>query len=185
MQRRVAATPRLRRGRSVKTSRGDAAAATDVPWRRVTPQVLRRWNRDVLVGRCRAAARAFKHTGLGPPYERSRGHVVDRGTRRPNVHTAGLEYGCGIAEHCGALWPNRWIETFTEGLQREGVESPVILTRAGWAGMQTTGAVLWSSRAGVETIDTQGATFTLLRAGRTSRPRSNRSESRSASASQP
>jgi len=30
-------------------------------------------------------------------------------------------------------------------LKKEGVESPVILTRAGWAGMQTTGAVLWSS----------------------------------------
>jgi alpha-D-xyloside xylohydrolase len=63
----------------------------------------------------------------------------------PNVHTGGLEYACGLAEHCGALWPNRWIETFTEGLRREGVASPVILTRAGWAGMQTTGAVLWSS----------------------------------------
>jgi alpha-D-xyloside xylohydrolase len=33
----------------------------------------------------------------------------------PNVRTAGLEYGCGIAEHCGALWSNRWIESFTEG----------------------------------------------------------------------
>ena len=63
----------------------------------------------------------------------------------PNVRTGGLEYACGIAEYCGALWPNRWIETFTEGLKKEGVESPVILTRAGWAGMQTTGAVLWSS----------------------------------------
>ena len=63
----------------------------------------------------------------------------------PNVKTAGLEYACGAAEYCGALWPNRWIETFTEGLKKEGVASPVILTRAGWAGMQTTGAVLWSS----------------------------------------
>ena len=63
----------------------------------------------------------------------------------PNVKTDGLEYACGIAEYCGALWPNRWIETFTEGLKKEGVESPVTLTRAGWAGMQTTGAVLWSS----------------------------------------
>ena len=54
----------------------------------------------------------------------------------PNVRTGGLEYACGLAEHCGALWPNRWIETFTEGLRREGVASPVILTRAGWAGVQ-------------------------------------------------
>ena len=78
----------------------------------------------------------------------------------PNVKTEGLEYACGIAEcllrskclclfssipqslhqrlvrrsrYCGALWPNRWIETFTEGLKKEGVESPVTLTRAGWA----------------------------------------------------
>ena len=47
----------------------------------------------------------------------------------PNVKTAGLEYACGIAEYCGALWPNRRIETFQAGLKKEGVESPVTLTR--------------------------------------------------------
>lgn len=38
----------------------------------------------------------------------------------PNVKTAGLEYACGIAEYCGALWPNRWIETFADGLHQAG-----------------------------------------------------------------
>jgi alpha-glucosidase (family GH31 glycosyl hydrolase) len=37
------------------------------------------------------------------------------------------------------------LQTFTDGLRQAGVASPVILTRAGWAGMQSTGAVLWSS----------------------------------------
>lgn len=85
-------------------------------------------------------------------WEKAKAGYFDRGIdmfwlddTEPNVDTNGLEWGCGAAEHCGALWPNRWIETFTEGLKREGVASPVILTRAGWAGMQTTGAVLWSS----------------------------------------
>jgi len=85
-------------------------------------------------------------------WEKAKAGYFDRGIdmfwlddTEPNVNTKGLEWGCGAAEHCGALWPNRWIETFTEGLKREGVASPVILTRAGWAGMQTTGAVLWSS----------------------------------------
>lgn len=63
----------------------------------------------------------------------------------PNVHTRGIQWGCGIAEYCGALWPNRWVEIFTEGLKREGLASPVMLSRAGWAGFAATGAVLWSS----------------------------------------
>ena len=37
------------------------------------------------------------------------------------------------------LWSNSLARS------RAGVESPVTLTRAGWAGMQSTGAVLWSS----------------------------------------
>ena len=51
----------------------------------------------------------------------------------------------GPAEYCGAMWPNNWISAFVDGLKASGVDSPVQLSRAGWAGFQTTGAVLWSS----------------------------------------
>ena len=66
----------------------------------------------------------------------------------PNIgesSRAGLVYACGAAPYCGALWPNRWVQTFTEGARRAGVAAPLMLSRAGWAGFQATGAVLWSS----------------------------------------
>jgi len=63
----------------------------------------------------------------------------------PNIKSAGLQYHCGPAEYCGALWAQRWVEIFVNGTRDAGIESPVMLTRAAWAGFQTTGAVLWSS----------------------------------------
>ena len=41
--------------------------------------------------------------------------------------------------------PNKWVDIFVKGAKAGGVESPVMLSRAGWAGFQKTGAVLWSS----------------------------------------
>lgn len=63
----------------------------------------------------------------------------------PNVPIDGLHYRCGPAEYCGALWAQRWVEIFANGARESGSSSPVMLSRAGWAGFQTTGAVMWSS----------------------------------------
>jgi alpha-glucosidase (family GH31 glycosyl hydrolase) len=75
----------------------------------------------------------------------------------PNVKQTGLVYACGATAYCGAQWPNKWIEVFVEGVRNatkakqrmgRGAEEkdwPVMLSRAGWAGVQTTGAVIWSS----------------------------------------
>eukprot|EP00041_Stephanoeca_diplocostata_P033770 m.1123353 g.1123353 ORF g.1123353 m.1123353 type:complete len:893 (-) comp24405_c0_seq1:378-3056(-) len=63
----------------------------------------------------------------------------------PNIDQSGLVYACGPAEYCGALWPQKWVEIFTNGTRSSGIPSPVMLSRAAWAGFQTTGAVVWSS----------------------------------------
>lgn len=63
----------------------------------------------------------------------------------PNVRHDGLVYACGPSAYCGALWPNRWAAIFADGARSAGVPSPVMLSRAAWAGFQTTGATLWSS----------------------------------------
>ena len=64
----------------------------------------------------------------------------------PNVPHTGLVYACGPTEYCGALWPQRWTEIFSEGVKAaNGGVGSVMLSRAAWAGFQTTGAALWSS----------------------------------------
>lgn len=55
------------------------------------------------------------------------------------------QFACGPIEHCGALWPNAWVSTFTDGVVSRGVKRPMMLSRAGWAGFQKLGAALWSS----------------------------------------
>ena len=64
----------------------------------------------------------------------------------PNVPHQGLVYACGPTEYCGGLWPQRWTEIFSEGVKEaNGGVGSVMLSRAAWAGFQTTGAALWSS----------------------------------------
>ena len=51
---------------------------------------------------------------------------------------------CGGKDFCGRWWHNAWLQTFADGLAREGVP-PLILTRGWWPGAQRYGGVLWSS----------------------------------------
>ena len=92
-----------------------------------------------------AAARAFVSSKVNANYGSHGIRMFWLDDTEPNVKTNGLKYKCGIAEACGALWSNRWVETFVEGAKKSGIKNPVMLSRAGWAGFQTTGAVLWSS----------------------------------------
>lgn len=58
---------------------------------------------------------------------------------------SGMETSLGPAGAYGNYWPNAWMQLMSDGLTTSGVDSPVILTRAVWAGAARLGGVLWSS----------------------------------------
>jgi alpha-D-xyloside xylohydrolase len=63
----------------------------------------------------------------------------------PNMDRPAAEvaaFACGSWKHCGSLWPNAWVEKFSNGVRPQG---GMVLARAGWAGQQRTGAAIWSS----------------------------------------
>jgi len=55
-----------------------------------------------------------------------------------------VNYQAGWGQAVGNLYPNWYFEAFDRNLRAEGIAEPVLLGRAGWAGAQRYGAILWS-----------------------------------------
>jgi alpha-D-xyloside xylohydrolase len=55
-----------------------------------------------------------------------------------------LDYFPGSGAEVGCAYPNQVIDTFLEGMAEENVENGILLARSGWAGVQRTGAAVWS-----------------------------------------
>ena len=55
-----------------------------------------------------------------------------------------VQYQAGWGQDISNLYPNWYYEAFDRNLRQEGVAMPVLLGRAGWAGAQRYGAILWS-----------------------------------------
>jgi alpha-D-xyloside xylohydrolase len=54
------------------------------------------------------------------------------------------QYWAGNGEEVSILYPNLHAKAFHEGMKEEGESDVVLLSRAGWAGIQRYGTVLWS-----------------------------------------
>jgi alpha-D-xyloside xylohydrolase len=55
-----------------------------------------------------------------------------------------VQYQAGWGQDISNLYPNWYYEAFDTNLRREGIDLPVLLGRAGWAGAQKYGSILWS-----------------------------------------
>lgn len=55
-----------------------------------------------------------------------------------------LRYHAGNGEAVTLLYPNAHAQAFYEGMTEQGEQDVVLLSRAGWAGIQRYGAILWS-----------------------------------------
>ena len=55
-----------------------------------------------------------------------------------------FDYFAGSGAEVGCAYPNQVIETFVDGMEAEQVEEGMLLARSGWAGVQRTGAAVWS-----------------------------------------
>jgi len=55
-----------------------------------------------------------------------------------------VQYFAGNGEEVSSLYPNLHAKAFHDGMKQEGETDVVLLSRAGWAGIQRYGTVLWS-----------------------------------------
>jgi alpha-D-xyloside xylohydrolase len=55
-----------------------------------------------------------------------------------------LDYFAGSGAAVGCAYPNQVIDTFADGIAAEEIQDGILLARSGWAGVQRTGAAVWS-----------------------------------------